>query len=198
MSCIFRYGAGIGNGWETVGPPHKQRYLKFTGTHDACTCGALMKSIQEQLMHSPEFACLLHHMTGASPMGVFSESRRFRPGLDYTVAHFGGLSIDTRLDVVLCVVNDKDDSDEEIWASGEVGGYEAYLLADENNDGKEADDVYKIDEDDGGVLSISPACNSLNIVLRDEGLMRFVKYVSTGAPGSRWDVSAEYKLADSE
>lgn len=189
---------GIGDGWEAVGPPHKQRYLKFSGTCVDHSCGALMKSIQENLMHSPEFACLLHHMTGASPIGVFSEARRFRPGLDYTVAHFGGLSIDIRLDVVLCVVDDKDSLDEETWASGEVGGYEAYLLADENDGEKEADDVYKIDEDDGGVLSISPACNTLNIVLRDEGLMRFVKYVGASAPGSRWDIAAEYKLADPE
>jgi hypothetical protein len=34
--------------------------------------------------------------------------RRFRPGLDYTVAHFGVLTKDPRLDVVLCFVDDGD------------------------------------------------------------------------------------------
>ena len=43
------------------------------------------------------------------------------------------------------------------------------------------------------MLNVSAASNSLNLVLRDEGLMRFVKYVSARAPGSRWDVSAVYR-----
>ena len=29
---------------------------------------------------------------------------------------------------------------------------------------------------------------------RDEGIMRFVRYVSASAPGSRWDLSAEYEV----
>lgn len=47
-------------------------------------------------------------------------------------------------------------------------------------------------KDDSGVLNVSAAPNSLNLVLRDEGLMRFVKYVSYAAPSSRWDVAMEY------
>ena len=30
---------------------------------------------------------------------------------------------------------------------------------------------------------------------RDEGIFRFVRYVSAAAPGSRWDVSAEFEVA---
>jgi hypothetical protein len=41
------------------------------------------------------------------------------------------------------------------------------------------------DAEDSGVLNVSAANNSLNLVLRDEGLMKFVKYVSAAAPGSR-------------
>lgn len=33
------------------------------------------------------------------------------------------------------------------------------------------------DKDESGVLNVSAASNSLNLVLRDEGLMKFVKYV---------------------
>ena len=29
---------------------------------------------------------------------------------------------------------------------------------------------------------------------RDEGIFRFVRYVSASAPSSRWDVSAEYEI----
>lgn len=43
------------------------------------------------------------------------------------------------------------------------------------------------------MLNVSPAANTLNLVLRDEGLMRFVKYLSVAAPSSRFDVAMVYK-----
>ncbi len=68
-------------------------------------------------------------------------------------------------------------------------GFEAYILADDDEDGPA--EVYRhVQDDDSGVLNVSASFNALSIVLRDEGLMRFVKYVSSAAPGSRWDVSA--------
>jgi hypothetical protein len=48
-------------------------------------------------------------------------------------------------------------------------------------------------DDETGVLNVSPAANTLSLVLRDEGLMRFVKYVSCQAPSSRCDISAIYQ-----
>lgn len=48
-------------------------------------------------------------------------------------------------------------------------------------------------DDESGVLNVSPAANTLNLVLRDEGLMRFVKYLSASAPSSRFDVAMVYK-----
>lgn len=36
------------------------------------------------------------------------------------------------------------------------------------------------------MLNVSAAFNSLNLVLRDEGLMKFVKYLSAQAASSRW------------
>lgn len=111
----------------------------------------------------------------------------------------------------------------EVWARTDqppplqVGGYEAYLLADEDN---EAAEVYRrvrgghagghwprdmhrgrqvasawlaacimpmhtlpqkqllppqAEEEESGVLNVSPAANTLSLVLRDEGLMKFVK-----------------------
>lgn len=80
----------------------------------------------------------------------------------------------------------------------QVGGYEAYLLADEK-DGVEAAEAYRaVDDDESGVLNVSAASNSLNLVLRDEGLMRFVKYLSAQAPSSRWDVSMTYQPEEDE
>lgn len=55
--------------------------------------------------------------------------------------------------------------------------------------------VYKAttDDEDDGVLFSMPACwNTLGIVLRDKGVMRFVKYVGQQAPGDRWDIAGEF------
>ncbi|KAI4115045.1 MAG: hypothetical protein LQ345_004288 [Seirophora villosa] len=48
------------------------------------------------------------------------------------------------------------------------------------------------DDDDGILLSMPPGWNTLGVVLRDKGVMRFVKYVSRQAPGDRWDVVGEF------
>ncbi|KAL9007775.1 MAG: hypothetical protein Q9173_007027 [Seirophora scorigena] len=48
------------------------------------------------------------------------------------------------------------------------------------------------DEDDGVLFSMPPCWNTLGVVLRDKGVMRFVKYVSRQAPGDRWDVVGEF------
>ncbi|KAK3069687.1 putative component of NuA3 histone acetyltransferase complex [Teratosphaeriaceae sp. CCFEE 6253] len=44
------------------------------------------------------------------------------------------------------------------------------------------------DEDGGVLISNAPSWNTLSVVIRDQGTMRFVKYVSRRAPGDRWDV----------
>ena len=50
------------------------------------------------------------------------------------------------------------------------------------------------EEEDGTLLTVQPGFNRLLLVLRDVGVMRFVKYVSASAPGSRWDVCCEYEV----
>ncbi len=60
----------------------------------------------------------------------------------------------------------------------QVGGFEAYLLADDDKQGDAAaEEVYRVgaDGEESGVLNVSAAPNTLNLVLRDEGLMKFVK-----------------------
>lgn len=55
------------------------------------------------------------------------------------------------------------------------------------------------DGDDHGVLISMPAgWNRLGIVLRDKGVMQFVKYVSRQAKGDRWDVRGEYGVIDQD
>ena len=55
--------------------------------------------------------------------------------------------------------------------------------------------IYKAsgDNEDDGLLFSMPVCwNTLGLVLRDKGVMRFVKYVSQQAPGDRWDFVGEF------
>lgn len=49
-------------------------------------------------------------------------------------------------------------------------------------------------EDDSTLLTVQPGFNRLLLVLRDEGVMHFVKYISSSAEGSRWDVCGEYEV----
>ena len=57
------------------------------------------------------------------------------------------------------------------------------------------DDGLEEDEDfDGVLLNLTPSFNTLSVVLRDEGVMRFVKYLAANAGGSRWDVIGEFEV----
>lgn len=54
------------------------------------------------------------------------------------------------------------------------------------------------DEDDGILMSTPASWNTLTVVLRDRGVLRFVKYVSQSAKGDRWDVSGRYEVLDGD
>ena len=54
------------------------------------------------------------------------------------------------------------------------------------------------DEDDGVLFSMPAGWNRLGVVLRDQGTMRFVKYVSQMAKGDRWDLVGEFDIVDDE
>ena len=101
--------------------------------------------------------------------------------------------------------------------SDNVGGFEMYMAGDDDEDDDGSDHGVEIpqshtgagnrrmtrrkkvdpavyqaagdDEDDGILVSDIPDWNSLRIVLRDRGTLRFVKYVSQSAPGDRYDFS---------
>ena len=66
-------------------------------------------------------------------------------------------------------------------------------MRDEGVDG-DADVDGDGDDEDGTLLTVQPGFNRLLLVLRDEGVMRFVKYVSAAAEGSRWDVCGEFEI----
>ena len=70
--------------------------------------------------------------------------------------------------------------------SGEESGGD-----DDDEDKERAEDE---DDEDGTLLTVQPGFNRLLLVLRDEGVMRFVKYVSAAAEGSRWDICGEFEI----
>ena len=208
----LNYDIGTGNGWEAVGPAHKQRFLKYEGTEIAEKEGAgeLLEYVQKNLFQSPIFGKFLSNVSSLGlPIGHRGKIRRFRPGLDYTVAHYGILTTSSVLDTTLCfvagdgsqpiydeVTEELTGSDDDaLWASGDVGGFECYIAAED--DDNEADEEYDA-ENDAELLSVSACNNTLSLVYRDPGTMRFVKYVGSGAPGSRWDLSLEYEIKDDD
>lgn len=204
------HGVGYGQGWEPVGPPHKQRYLRFgavaeeEGGAGPCPAGALLAAVRDELLASPRFAAYLERLTGQALGTVSGECRRFRPGLDYTLAHYGLLNPEPRLDASLCcAVAEGSKKQARRWASGDVGGFLCYIKADLGHEDAEAAESYRrpdckalpsAQEEDDDVLSVFAGSNALSLVLRRPDAMRFVKYVSASAPSSRWDVVAEYGM----
>ena len=224
--------------WHVVGPAHKQRFLEYDSAvpdDDARdgnesvdtspkkdngqisrmrTTGESLRHLRSVVFQSGAFGRWLGSVTSLGPpLGHRGRIRRFRPGLDYTVAHHGILTRDSVLDATLCFcagdgkqcaydeeTNDLIGSDDDaIWESGDVGGFECYIAAVDDcaDDGKDGgggpDDEYD-EEDDTKLLSVSASNNTLSLVYRDPGTMRFVKYVSAGAPSSRWDIALEYEM----
>ncbi len=214
----LNYSIGIEGGWEILGPAHKQRFLEYKEqeTENDESAGYILSHLKKKLFESHSFGRLLGHLSSLGvPLGQRGRIRRFRPGLDYTVAHYGILTKESVLDATICFVAGSgnqcryDEHTEELigddadvkWESGDVGGFECYIAADDDdeNENKEqqAADEYN-DDDDTELLSVSASFNTLSLVYRDPGTMRFVKYVGCGAPSSRWDISLEYEVEADE
>ncbi|RDL38564.1 Uncharacterized protein BP5553_02904 [Venustampulla echinocandica] len=80
----------------------------------------------------------------------------------------------------------------------DVGGHEVYMAGDDDDTNGDAA-IYKTssDADDDNVLFTMPASwNKMSIVLRDSGVLKFVKYVSKCAQGDRWDVSGAFGVKE--
>lgn len=188
------YEVGVDNEWVAGGPPHMQRFLEFR--NDVPTTPSVGNELNRYatLMKGDAFAKLINQLTGLEvSRGASSLVRRFRPGLDYTVAHYGLITKTPKLDATLCFVNGA-----ENWEDGEAGGFQCYIEAD-NDETTEAAESYQwdddtVEEEGSKLLSVAPQANALTLVLRDEGVMNFVKYVSATAQGSRFDVAMVYNL----
>lgn len=278
--------SGTAGGWSLRGPPHKWRYCVLKSSSETNkvelvsprahgSAEDIMRCLQNELFPSSAFRAWLAIVTRLMPLKYAVEARRFRPGLDYTLATSEGN--EARLDVVLGLtppVRDPADSSDEDddpptrgrsrrklgkeanrgWVMGEWGGWECYMAPHNEEDdpavyrssehknghGAEASrtapngrhvetskskhmeldsssfrspspalsssnstpgndasmDEFSdsSDVEDSMLLTVQPGYNRLLLVLRDERVMRFVKYVSAAAEGSRWDVCGEYEV----
>ncbi|KAE9404856.1 hypothetical protein BT96DRAFT_1016009 [Gymnopus androsaceus JB14] len=231
----------------------------------------ILRKLQDELFPSQAFRAWLAILSRLLPLRHFVEARRFRPGLDYTLAT--SEENEARLDVVLGLTPDVKDQDAKDgiplvprgWSAAEWGGWECYMAphneeddpavyragtykksdvlqnaakketngktnghavngtngtngtsnghavtngngkhsspaisphpsADGEGEDEDEDMNPDDDEEDSTLLTVQPGFNRLLLVLRDERVMRFVKYVSGAAEGSRWDVCAEYEV----
>ena len=218
--------------------PHQQVELdsmNSSSQHDVI--GQYLHYIKHHLFQSEAFYNYISAIThlDSSPIGYRGRIRRFRPGRDYTVAHYGLLTERSVLDATLCFVKETDDDaivskdDDgnaeatvkvirdtdgdmadsnvpdfseaiELWQSGECGGFDCYIEADDDEDDDDEKKAGPADEynpdDDTELLNVSASNNTLSLVYRDPGTMRFIKYVSATAPGSRYDIAMEYDFPE--
>ncbi|KAG7447602.1 uncharacterized protein BT62DRAFT_966606 [Guyanagaster necrorhizus] len=280
--------------WTVKGPPHKWRYCTLLPPSPSAPVTSvtplsahpspseILRVLQDELFPSQALRAWMASVTKLLPLRHNVEARRFRPGLDYTLAT--SEENEARLDVVLGLTpesleNEDDDMRGRVgkgrgkelrgWAASQWGGWECYMAphneeddpavyragtykksavlngtawtidssgagngstntnggsaaataangnggqspanngspngkhgspdpipmdADESGPPEDEEDE---DEEDSTLLTVQPGFNRLLLVLRDERVMRFVKYVSAAADGSRWDVCGEYEV----
>ena len=248
--AIVAQDLGEGHGWTLQGPTSKHRYLSLTKS-EVSTSTPSLTDILNNLLPSEAFRAWLSVVSSLAPTAHRTDARRFRKGLDYTLAAGEERGGEARLDVWLGASWWADvpaGSDEEDKLLDE-GGWECYLASPEEgedpavfqsklarqaadaddeevngegvngeNGGQaetsksnrqveleidpsqlspsdfDSDSENSDDDDDGPLLTQAISFNKLLIVLRDPGVMKFVKYLGAGAGGSRWDVGGEWEV----
>jgi prolyl 3-hydroxylase /prolyl 3,4-dihydroxylase len=124
---IPRYSESFMNDgcWSIRGPPHMQRYAtmndaeamniieekkrkkKKKKTTKRAELTSLLHHLRENVIRSASFGRLIEQLTSLKPTQNTVECRRFRPGMDYTLAHYGMLTRVSQLDATLCFVDGK-------------------------------------------------------------------------------------------
>jgi Rps23 Pro-64 3,4-dihydroxylase Tpa1-like proline 4-hydroxylase len=203
--------------WKMAVPPHKWRYmyidgkqrevwdvegvkLSNKGPQESPNFSLTNESIRDDasgelvkiasLMKSKSFKKWLALITDLIPISDQILIRRFRPGHDFKLA----TSIDTEsskedalLEATLSLTPSKD------WESGEFGGYELCMAMEDEDEDDPA--IYKSSKDEDSVLVNTQACwNRFTLMVRDPSVLKFIKYVSFNAPGSRWDIAAQWDI----
>lgn len=132
------HSAGENGAWAIKGPPHKWRYCVLKRPVKGAPVATvrplarssvndILRSLQDELFPSPPFRAWLTLVSRLMPLRCRAEARRFRPGLDYSLAT--SEDKEARLDVVLGLTPEvKSDPAELGWTTGEWGGWEVGTL----------------------------------------------------------------------
>lgn len=188
-SVMTAHGTGVGHGWKIQGPPHRHRFMSLDADSSTSNPAALKWQQIELCLQSNAFRKWLSLVTSLVPESRHTTVRRFRPGLDYTLATSNQRHL---IEVNLCMT-----PPSVVWDEGEVGGYSCFMAPHEDEDAA----VYKAsteDEDDGVLLTANASWNEMTIVMRDPGILSFTKYVAVKAGSSRWDCACEYTVSPDE
>lgn len=186
--------------WQAVGPPHKHRYLTPRASGSVVNPAVQKLHTLKTLLEAPSFIKWLSFVSASQLNAHTVIPRRFRPGLDYTLATTNKNML---LELHLCL------TPSHGWDTGDLGGWECYMASTDEAESDPA--IYKApkpdamegegsESDDGStLLTIYPSWNQFHLVLRDAEILTFTKYVSFKASGGKWDIKAAYQIeADEE
>lgn len=203
--------------WKISLPPHKWRYLYLDGKQPEELSVEGVKLANSGPQESPNFQLLqtttkhptttklielssflksisfkkwLTLLTDLIPTSDQILARRFRPGHDFTLAttvNDQNGTVDAVLDMTLNL------TPSQGWESGEFGGYELVMASEEDVDNDDPS-IYRNDGDDSVLVNTQACWNKLVLMIRDPSVLKFVKYVSFNANGSRWDLSAQWDI----
>lgn len=206
--------------WKISLPPHKWRYLYMDGKQEepltvegtaysnlgpqeAPNFKLLSKTTNHEtssrlielasFLKSISFKKWLSLITDLIPVSDQILVRRFRPGHDFKLAtsiNNEDSELDALLEATLSLTPSKG------WESGELGGYELCMVTDDGDDDEDDPAVYKSskNEDDSVVVNNQASWNHFSLMLRDPSVLKFIKYVSYDAKGSRWDISCQWNV----
>lgn len=172
--------------WKVAVPPHKHRFLYVTPgdvAGDEDPAKVLLQVVA--LFRSEPWRKFLKAVTQMTPTSELALARRFRPGHDFTLA--APLDVPFLLEATLCLTPSSGWSDR--------GGYELYMATEDDDDDAA---VYRAGGDDSVLHTAGPRWNVLTLSLREKEVLKFVKYVSWGAKGSRWDVTGAWEIDEGE
>ncbi|KAJ2784545.1 putative component of NuA3 histone acetyltransferase complex [Coemansia interrupta] len=148
------------------GPAHLRRYLEAEPASDCSVVNQL-----STFFKSASFGRLLAALTSLDFVSASQQIRKFKHG-HYTLIHDQAIE-PAGLDAVLSIQNeDPEGGDASSSEWDETWGGAIHYIADKDE-----------------LLRVSPEKNSLSLVLRDEGTLRFVKYLNHMAPRERQDIS---------
>ena len=183
------YEDGNSSGWKTFGLPYRERFCMFdesaggVGKTKLGKLGLLLNELKT-MFTSVAFLAWLGAVCGSSCSPSDAKVRRFRPGLDYSVAkHAQKVNLFAKLS--FC-------QDSPKWASGDFGGHQIFHQREDSEKAKEEAEVYEASNNAEDLISIEPQANTFSLVsTKANNLLEFVQYVSAGAPSSIFDVALE-------